>query len=120
VEDNHTQNVIRTGARNHIVMEDQGAYIDIYSPPAKTQIHLGTTHGKVHTHEITTFTEGSEKNYVGKYHDIIVDSYRTEKIGGDVTETYLQNHSLEVSLDQEIHVMENRRLNVDIDNSRTV
>jgi type VI secretion system secreted protein VgrG len=40
---NHTQNVLRTGGGNHIVMEDQegGEFIDMVTPLAKTRQFLG-------------------------------------------------------------------------------
>ncbi len=40
---NHTQNVIRTGGRNHMVIEDQDGQqsIDIYSPQMESNFYLG-------------------------------------------------------------------------------
>lgn len=95
---NHTQNVIQTGGASRIEIEDQDGkrYVDIYTPPKNTYIHLGIPHDE-HTHNIVFNTEGNQLVNIGGNRDIEVGGPQNEHVVGDVTETYDANHTVFVS-----------------------
>lgn len=94
---NHTQNVVQTGGKNRIEMEDLDTkqYIDISTPPKNTFIHLGEVHGP-HSHNIVEHTDGSELVAIGGDRDIVVGGNQKidvrgnqdEHIKGNLKETY--------------------------------
>ena len=88
-KDNATQNVIQTGGKNRIEMEDQDGrqYIDISTPPKDTRIHLGEPHGG-HSHYIVFNTEGTQLVNIGGNRDIEVGGKLTEHVKGHVSWTH--------------------------------
>ena len=107
---NYTQNVVQTGGRNRIEMEDEKGkqYIDISTPPKKTWMHLGEPHDK-HGAYLFFKTDGNQCINIGSTRDIEVgealsehvkghvgwthDSGRKDVVtGGNVVEEYGENH----------------------------
>jgi type VI secretion system secreted protein VgrG len=88
-QSNYTQNVVQTGGKNRIEIEDKAGqqYIDISTPPKETYLHLGQPHGK-HSHYITAHTAGDCLFEIGGTQDIDVGGKLTEKVTGTVNETY--------------------------------
>lgn len=86
---NHTQNVVQTGGRSRLEIEDlEGSqYIDISTPPQHTHIHLGATHDP-HTHNWVVSTDGTGLLHTGGNHDVTVGGNMTEDVKGNLTETY--------------------------------
>lgn len=86
---NHKQNVIQTGGRTRIEIDDtkDKQYIDISTPPKDTFVHLGEPHGK-HTHYIVENTQGDCLFEIGGNQDIHVGGKLTETVKGSVSETY--------------------------------
>lgn len=112
-ESNHTQNVVQTGGRSRLEIEDTDGsqYVDISTPPQNTHIHLGATHGP-HTHNWVVSTDGTGLLHTGGNHDVTVGGDMTEDVQGDLTETYHAN--------QTTHVMGNFDETVDGSETRTV
>ncbi|MBI4954626.1 MAG: type VI secretion system tip protein VgrG [Myxococcales bacterium] len=89
--DNHTQNVIQTGGRNRIEMEDQEGeqHLDLSTPPMDTFLHLGEPHDG-HGHYVVLHTEGDglidiKKNrttQIGIDDNVDVKGNRTVKVTG--------------------------------------
>jgi type VI secretion system secreted protein VgrG len=118
VQSNETQNVIHTGGNNRIEMEDTAdhQYIDLYSPPQHSALHLGKHHphgyhgghdhnfvlttdgdGLVHTGGNLDITVGGEKHeHVCKLVDEKYDDTQTTTVKGDVTEIYKTNMTVTV------------------------
>jgi type VI secretion system secreted protein VgrG len=118
VQANETQNVIHTGGNNRIEMEDTAdhQYIDLYSPPEHTALHLGKHHprgyhgghdhnfvlttdgdGLVHTGANLDVTVGGQKHeHVCKLVDEKYDDTQTTTVQGDVTEVYKTNMTVTV------------------------
>jgi type VI secretion system secreted protein VgrG len=119
VQANETQNVIHTGGNNRIEMEDTAdhQYIDLYSPPEHTALHLGKHHprgyhgghdhnfvlttdgdGLVHTGTNLDITVGGQKHeHVCKLVDEKYDLTQTTTVKSDVTETYGANQDTAVT-----------------------
>lgn len=89
---NHTKNVIQTGGRNRIELEDAEGkqWIDIRTPPKDTELHLGEPHDG-HSHYIVAKTKGNCLFEIGSDQDISVGGRLTETVKGVVTEKYLAN-----------------------------
>ena len=118
VQANETQNVIHTGGNNRIEMEDTAdhQYIDLYSPPENSALHLGKHHprgyhgghdhnfvlttdgdGLVHTGGNLDITVGGQKHeHVCKLVDEKYDDTQTTTVKGDVTEVYKTNMTVTV------------------------
>src|SRR5262245_58000453 len=86
---NQTQNVVQTGGRNRVEIEDEhgSEYIDISSPPEKTFMHLGA-HAGLGSHNYVVSTSGDQSMHTGGKRDIRVGGNQTETVGGNVTENY--------------------------------
>ncbi len=116
---NATQNVIHTGANNRIEIDDNAdhPYIDLYSPPKHTALHLGEHHPRGyhggHDHHFVLTTDGNGLVHTGDRLDVTVDGEKHERValhvdetyhatqtttvGGDVTETYGENLTVTVA-----------------------
>ncbi len=125
VQANETQNVIHTGGNNRIEMEDTDAhqYIDLYSPPENSALHLGKHHprgyhgghdhnfvlttdgdGLVHTGANLDVTVGGQKHeHVCKLVDEKYDATQTTTVKNDVTEDYRTNMTTTVKDDCHEH-----------------
>ncbi|MEM6787362.1 MAG: type VI secretion system tip protein TssI/VgrG [Myxococcota bacterium] len=83
VDQNHTHNVIQTGGANRIDLEDQEGkqYIDLFSPPANTFIHLGdppeNRGGFIHFH-----TGGNQLINIGGNRDATIEGSKTLEVTG--------------------------------------
>ncbi len=108
--DNHTQNVVMTGGRSRIEIEDQdGAqYVDISTPPEKTFLHMGATHG-AHDHNWILKTDGTGLVHTGGNEDVWVGGDLTEEVMGDVKETYHNDQTTLVMGDEKLTVMGDRK-----------
>jgi type VI secretion system secreted protein VgrG len=106
VQANHTQNVLHTGGDNRLEIEDSAddQYIDLYSPPKNTFIHLGKhhPHGPLthapHNHNSIASTDGDGLIHQGSDQDIMVDSNKTEDVVKAVTEKYDDTQTTNVKL----------------------
>jgi type VI secretion system secreted protein VgrG len=113
---NHTRNILITGGRNKLEIEDLDGqqWIDWYTPSQNTEIHMGhpKPFGKAnanlgeHTDGTASFTFGGDWYVdVGGLHDEhvvgavvqIYDSTKNEVVASDVTESYLANHTTTVT-----------------------
>ena len=125
VQANETQNVIHTGGNNRIEMEDTDAhqYIDLYSPPKHSALHLGEHHprgyhgghdhnfvlttdgdGLIHTGANLDITVGGEKHeHVCKLVDEKYDTTQTTTVKQDVTEDYKSHQTTTVTGDCHEH-----------------
>ncbi|MFO0650438.1 MAG: type VI secretion system tip protein TssI/VgrG [Polyangiales bacterium] len=125
VQANETQNVIHTGGNNRIEMEDTAdhQYIDLYSPPENSALHLGKHHprgyhgghdhnfvlttdgdGLIHTGGNLDITVGGEKHeHVKKLVDEKYDATQTTTVKNDVTEDYRTNMTTTVKGDCHEH-----------------
>ncbi|MCC6522131.1 MAG: type VI secretion system tip protein VgrG [Polyangiaceae bacterium] len=98
-EANNTQNVIQTGGKNRIEVEDQAGseYVVLYSPPEKTTLHLGASDGPyADGHHVRLSTDCDAKIHAGGARHITIGGEQTEDVTGRVVEDY---HS-----DQTTHV----------------
>ncbi|WP_437754783.1 type VI secretion system Vgr family protein [Sorangium sp. So ce1389] len=86
---NRTQNVVQTGGRSRVEIEDQrgSEYIDISTPPESTFFHLGAHAGKG-THNYVLSTSGDDAMHTGGNRDLRVGGKQTETVTGDVNESY--------------------------------
>jgi type VI secretion system secreted protein VgrG len=114
---NHTFNVLMTGGRNHLVIQDLSdkQYVDLYSPKFESFLHLGHTHDDDygnHTHEIVLNTEANCLFNIGGNQDIEVGGDLTEHVAGDVSETYDNDQDTYVGGDETIEVANDRDIEV--------
>ncbi|HZO17323.1 MAG TPA: type VI secretion system tip protein TssI/VgrG [Polyangiaceae bacterium] len=118
---NHSQNVIQTGGKNRIEMEDLDAkqYIDISTPPKNTFIHLGEVHGP-HSHNIVEHTDGSELVAIGGTRDIEVGGNQNEHVKGDVVEKYDSNQKKTIAGKQIVKIGGMRVVDVASLDKRTI
>ncbi len=84
---NHSRNVIQTGGRNRIELEDQDGIqkISVSTPTADTFLKMGATDGG---HELTLHTAANSLLKTDANSDIVVGAALTEKVTGPVDETY--------------------------------
>ena len=88
---NATQNVVQTGAKNRIEIEDQAGdqYVAVFSPAEKTTLHLGAHAGPYQEgHNATLRTDGNAKVHAGGDRHITVGGEQTEDVTGLVKEDY--------------------------------
>jgi type VI secretion system secreted protein VgrG len=118
---NHTQNVVHTGGNSRIEIEDTDGsqYVDISTPPEKTFIHLGATHG-AHDHNWIIKTDGTGLVHTGGNEDVFVGAKLTEHVVGDVEENYDSNQKTTVLGDKELTVIGNDTTTVISDQKETV
>jgi type VI secretion system secreted protein VgrG len=96
---NATQNVIMTGGRNRVEIEDTDGsqYVQVYSPPQNSSLHLGAHNGPYHHgHNFTLSTDGNALFHTGGVRDITVGAVQTEDVKGDLTEHYKSNQTTTV------------------------
>lgn len=112
-KENHTQNVVMTGGRSRIEIEDQDGsqYVDISTPPEKTFLHMGATHG-AHDHNWILKTNGTGLVHTGGNEDVWVGGDLTEEVMGDVKETYHGDQTTLVMGDEKLTVMGDRKKSV--------
>ena len=110
---NHTQNVVHTGGNSRIEIEDTDGsqYVDISTPPEKTFIHLGATHG-AHDHNWIIKTNGSGLVHTGGPEDVFVGKVLTEHVVGDVIEKYDSNQDTKVKANKTLKVTGNETIKV--------
>jgi type VI secretion system secreted protein VgrG len=91
---NHTQNIVQTGGRTLIELEDlEGQqHVYIYTPPKDTYLFLGYPHRPA-THYITAHSDGDALFNIGGEQDIDVGQKLTETVTSDVSETYLTSQT---------------------------
>jgi type VI secretion system secreted protein VgrG len=112
---NHTQNVIRTGGRNHIVIEDQDGQqsIDIYTPQQETNFYLG--HPRRHAFATPPDTPGSDITITA----VDCAAYLNTEgnagfvVGGDWWQNVGVNYYLDVCGNGKEHFVGNYILNTD-------
>jgi type VI secretion system secreted protein VgrG len=94
---NHTQNVIQTGGRNRIEIEDLDGsqYIKLKTPTANTMIHMGKPHNPTHYLQVETDENCLLK--VAKEWDVEISGWLKETVKGYVKETYLDTMTTEVT-----------------------
>lgn len=85
---NHTRNVIQTGGRNRVEMEDKAGYerITISTPHANTMLRMGSPNDQ---HELIVTTDQNALIQTGGNFDVSVTGHKTEGVARDVEETYL-------------------------------
>ncbi|HEY3818370.1 MAG TPA: type VI secretion system tip protein TssI/VgrG [Polyangiaceae bacterium] len=95
---NHTQNVLQTGGRTRIEIEDQEGqqYIDISTPPMSTYVHMGV-HAGLGDHNVAMSTAGDGLIHTTGNRDITIGGNQTEDVKGNVTETYHANQTTHVT-----------------------
>ena len=95
---NQTQNVIQTGAKNRIEIEDTEGqqYIDVSSPNQKSFVHLGV-HAGLGDHNLVVSTAGDGLHNAVGNRDLTVGGNQTEDVTGDLVETYSSNQTTHVS-----------------------
>jgi type VI secretion system secreted protein VgrG len=90
---NATQNVLQTGGRTRLEIEDEKGkqFIWVHTPPADTSLNLGhPLHG---THNITLHTDKDGLYDIGSHQLIEVGGELDEQVGSDVTETYSKDQT---------------------------
>ncbi len=95
---NHTRNVLQTGGRTRIEIEDQDGtqYVDISTPPETTYLHLGA-HAGLGDHNVAISTAGDGLIHTTGKRDITVGGNQTEDVKGNLTETYHGNQTTHVA-----------------------
>ncbi|XXX75816.1 type VI secretion system tip protein TssI/VgrG [Sorangium sp. So ce134] len=86
---NRTQNVVQTGGRSRLEIEDQqgSEYVALSTPQESTFLHLGAHAGKG-THNMVLSTSGDASMHTGGNRDVRVGGKQTESVAGDVNERY--------------------------------
>jgi type VI secretion system secreted protein VgrG len=97
IRNNHTQNVLQTGGRVRIQIDDSEGqqYVDISAPPESTFLHLGAPRG-LGDRNLVVSTKGDGLENVGQKRDLSVQGTQTEAVTGDVVENYNAAHSTHV------------------------
>lgn len=88
---NHTRNVIQTGGRNRIELEDKAGYqrITLSTPHSNSMIRMGSPNAD---HEMIIRTDGATLLDAGKDWNVTVGNDFTEYVTGTTDETYQGNH----------------------------
>jgi type VI secretion system secreted protein VgrG len=94
---NNTKNVMQTGGRNRIEMEDQegSQYVWHNTPPLDTFFYMGAT---FQAHNLILSTKGLGHIYTGDNLDIDVDGAMTTNVALAVTENYANTQTTNVAL----------------------
>jgi type VI secretion system secreted protein VgrG len=94
---NSTRNVIQTGGRNRIEMEDQegSQYVWQNTPPLDTFFYMGAT---FQAHNLILSTKGLGKIFTGDNFDITVQGAMTTEVTLAVNETYHNTQTTNVTL----------------------
>jgi type VI secretion system secreted protein VgrG len=95
---NHTKNVIQTGGRNRLEMEDKAGQqrITLSTPHANTYLRMGSPNAD---HELIVKTDGATLLETGENLDINVRGDLNEWTRGKVVEQYLSTRSTTVGAD---------------------
>ncbi|WP_437294880.1 type VI secretion system Vgr family protein [Sorangium sp. So ce426] len=95
---NNTQNVIETGGKSRLEIEDRDGqqYIDVSTPPEETFLHLGA-HAGLGDHNVVLSTSGDGLIHTGGNRDITIGGDQNEDVKGKLTEAYHANQSTHVS-----------------------
>ena len=96
---NKTQNVIQTGGKNRIEIEDQqgSEYVALFSPPEKSTLHLGASNGPyADGHHTRLSTDGDARVHAGGSRHITIGGEQTEDVKGRVVEDYHSNQTTHV------------------------
>jgi type VI secretion system secreted protein VgrG len=109
--ENHTKNVIQTGGKNRIEMEDADGsqHAHISTPTANTFIHMGAPRGG---HHLIAKTDGSSLFHVLGRSDNFIFEDENSTIDGNVNETYKKKHTTTVTKDRISSVHGNRFLTI--------
>ncbi len=91
---NNTQNVLRSGSNNQLVMEDSagGEYVGLSSPHTNSGIHLGAGGSN-----LVATTDGASLHNTGGSHTGTIGGTADETVGGAVTQSYGATHDLNVA-----------------------
>ena len=106
---NHTKNVIQTGGRNRLELEDKAGQqrITLSTPHADSYLRMGSPNAD---HEMIIHTKGATLLDAGENWDVIVGGNLNEVVNKNVTEQYLGTRSTTVSKD----VFESLNANLDV------
>ena len=87
---NHTRNVIQTGGRNRLELEDKAGLqrITLSTPHANTYIRMGSPNGANDGHEFIVHTDINALLDAGRDWDVKVGEMLIEDVRSDVYETY--------------------------------
>lgn len=93
VQSNESKNVVQTGGRNRLEMEDArgGQYIDMSTPTATSHLHMGAG-----SYQFALRTTGQGHLLTGSSLEVEVLGPKTEKVAAAVTENYNASHTLDV------------------------
>lgn len=85
---NHTTNVIQTGGRNRLELEDKEGMqrITMSTPVQNTYVRLGAPNDE---HNFIGRTDGSALIFTGQHFDVEVTTHKTEYVGDFIEETYV-------------------------------
>jgi len=89
---NHTRNVIQTGGRNRIEMEDRKGFerMTLSTPHTNTMIRMGSPNAD---HEMIIRTDGATMLDAGQDWDVNVGVNHTEYVAAVTDQTYQGNHT---------------------------
>ncbi|WP_232379642.1 type VI secretion system Vgr family protein [Polyangium fumosum] len=91
---NHTKNIIQTGGRNRLELEDKSGQqrITMSTPHTNSYVRMGSPNDGhtmiIHTDAATLLDAGGDWNIEVGYHDGGPVGNKTEKVKGSVTETF--------------------------------
>lgn len=102
--DNHTQNVIQTGGRTRIELEDQDGqqHVYMYTPTEDTYLHIGEPFNP--DRNVVLKTKKDCLFEIGTNQDINVGGVLEESVTKDVTETYSNTQTSTIDGPQETKV----------------
>jgi type VI secretion system secreted protein VgrG len=95
---NHTLNVVQTGGRTRIEIQDLAGsqYVDVSTPAEQTYLHLGA-HAGLGDHNVVLSTAGDGLLATGSNRDVTVGGELHDAVQGNVVETYEADQSMHVS-----------------------
>lgn len=93
-----TQNVVQTGGRSRLEVEDREGqqYIDVSTPTGSTFVHLGA-HAGLGDHNVVLSTSGDGLIRTGTNRELTVGGAQNEDVQGSLTETYHANQTTHVA-----------------------
>ncbi|MRG90398.1 type VI secretion system Vgr family protein [Polyangium spumosum] len=104
---NNTKNVIQTGGRNRLELEDKAGQqrITMSTPTENTYLRMGSLNDE---HNFIGRTDGSALIYTGTHFDIEVVDFKTESVGNYVDHVYKGPYTCEVEKDVTLTYKANR------------